>query len=547
VSEKAEVFLGTAFDIKAERKRTDHRKLGRNKNSDSFEIVIRNHKSEKAKLVISEERLRVATDHLEGVIWAVDSNLRFTLSRGKGLAALGLKPDQVVGMTVYELYKTTDPEFPPIAQHRRALAGEIVEVQSVRDGVTLSSIFRPIKNDIGEITGVLGLALDITERKRLEEQLHQSEKMQAIGELAGGVAHDFNNQLSVILSSAEFIKGEIEENSTSALLINNIITGAERSADLTKKLLAFARKGKYVTTTVDIEKIIFEVVSMLKHSVDKKIKISQYLNADPSTVSGDLSQLQNAVLNITLNSRDAMPKGGELNISTDLVSIGKRYIEKKNLEIKPGEYLKVSITDNGIGMDPKTLKRIYEPFFTTKETGKGTGMGLASVFGTIKNHHGAIEVESKQGSGTTTVIFLPSVTTPAVKLDNNITIPTKAEGQILIVDDEELIVEPLQLLLTKKGYKAIACENGIEAVKIYKESWKKIDMVLLDVVMPEMDGQETFQAMKEINPDVKVLLLSGFSIEGKAKEIIKDGALGFLQKPVNANGLFIKMAEVLNH
>ena len=403
----------------------------------------------------------------------------------------------------------------------------------------------PMSNLTENRRAVISMAKDITERVRLEEDLRQSEKMQAIGQLAGGLAHDFNNQLAGIMCYAALVRSEVEENSAAAIFIKNIITGVERSADLTGKLLAFARKGKYEVAIVDMNAIISEVFAMLTHSIDKRIGIIQHLDANPSTVSGDSSQLENVVLNIAFNSRDAMPKGGELKVSTEIVTLEKEVIEEKHFEIEPGEYLKISISDNGTGIEPEVARRIFEPFFTTKEIGKGVGMGLASAYGTIKNHFGAIEIESKRGQGTTVRMFLPSITASAKGQDDARIEASSSKAQILIVDDEELVAKPIRLLLLKKGYEVLSSNNGKEALEIFKESWRQIDIVLLDVVMPEMDGQETFHAMKEIDPEVKVILISGYSAEGKPKEILKEGAKGFLQKPIATKDMYRKIAEVL--
>ncbi len=502
--------------------------------------------------------LNTFINNIPDMAWLKDVNSNFIAANNAFGNAVGMDPEYLVsntceicfGKEAAGKFKKDDKK---VMESKKQFVFEEKIIDANKNEVWLETIKSPIIIENRKVTGTVGIARNITlrkkaeqEKEKLEEQLRQSEKMQAIGQLAGGVAHDFNNQLSGILNFAELAKNDVEENSTTALYINNIISGTLRSANLTKQLLAFARKGKCIVTTVDVNKTISEVVSMLTHSIDKKIKTMQHSNANPATISGDFSQIQNAILNIALNSRDAMPKGGELILSTDLVSFNDKCLEEKKHELKPGEYLRISITDNGIGMDTETQKHIFEPFFTTKEQGKGIGMGMASVYGTVKSHSGAIAVKSKPGEGTTITIFFPLTSTEKVKSEESNSKIKKTDGQILVVDDEEIVATSLRMTLVRDGYKGLSCKNGKEALKIFEESWKNIDLVILDMMMPDMDGKETFYALKKIDPDVRVLLLSGYSITEGTKELIKDGAMGFLQKPVKRIDLLTGIAEILN-
>jgi len=401
------------------------------------------------------------------------------------------------------------------------------------------------QDETGTVTRVYGIFQDVTERKEMEERLHQSEKMKAIGQLAGGVAHDFNNQLTVILNFASLIKRSLKEGSAQIRFVDRIIDGVSRSADLTSQLLAFARKGKYVVSTVDMNNVISEVVSMVGHSFDKKIKITHNASDSPATISGDVSQLQNALLNLALNSRDAMPDGGELIFSTSRVILDEETLKNTALETMPGECLRLMIRDNGEGMDATTQTHIFEPFFTTKEQGRGTGMGMASVYGTVKNHHGAIEVESKVGEGTTITIHFPLVSETTSLAEEPITPVRETSGQILIVDDEEGVAESLSMLLDNEGYATTTCSTGRAALDEFEKSWKTVDLVLLDMIMPDMNGVETFHAMKAIHPDVRVVLLSGFTFTEEARRITDAGAAGFLPKPVAPGDLLQTIADVL--
>ena len=255
---------------------------------------------------------------------------------------------------------------------------------------------------------------DISARKALEEErtalearLQQAEKLQAIGQLAGGVAHDFNNQLMGIVGFAHLLQSALKGQPELESNVEGILVGAQRAADLTKQLLAFARKGKYVNERVDVHHAIAEVSALLKRSIDKRVRIEQRLCAKPSTVLGDPSQLQNAILNLAINARDSMPDGGEIIFTTGVIDLDEEYCRHHTHEIAPGRYLKISVTDSGIGIDEETQKHIFEPFFTTKDLGEGTGMGLASVYGTVKNHQGTVHVDSEVGRGTTIGVYLP--------------------------------------------------------------------------------------------------------------------------------------------
>ena len=387
--------------------------------------------------------------------------------------------------------------------------------------------------------GSLYIARDIrarreaeNDRKVLEEKLRQSEKMQAIGQLAGGIAHDFNNQLTGIMGYADLLKRKLSTDETLPRYIDSMQMGIRHAAELTGQLLAFARKGKFLTVPVDVHKAINEVVSLLQHSIDKRIRIKQVLLANPALTLGDPTQLQNALLNIALNARDAMPQGGDITFTTDIIELTRQYCEKHSIEVTPGRYLQINITDTGTGIPQETLRHIFEPFFTTKEQGKGTGMGLAAVYGTIKNHRGAIQVLSAVGHGTTFKLFLPHQPTKDTgKLREFLEQPVSGTATIMLVDDEEVVCQMASEMLKELGYSVVVCKNGKDACALYEKQWQYIDCVILDMVMPEMNGLETYKVLRSINANVRVILSSGYSIEGEAQKIVNDGHSIFVQKP----------------
>jgi PAS domain S-box-containing protein len=426
------------------------------------------------------------------------------------------------------------------------------ETQVIRaDGRVIDIILNiyPIFDDEGKVLHLEGNLIDVTERKQMEEQLRQAEKMQAIGQLAGGIAHDFNNQLAGVLGFTELLRDEVPDNPNVATFTDGIVQAVNRSFDLTSKLLAFSRKGKYLSVPVDMHRIAFEVVDLLKRTIDKNIAIRQRLAAHPSTTLGDPTQLQNALLNLALNARDAMPDGGELTIATDVVGVDEARRRRLRLSADPGRYLQVSVTDSGSGMDEETQRRIFEPFFTTKAPGKGTGMGLAAVYGTARGHGGAVTVSSEVGQGSVFSLFLPSVESAVPEEPGYGDARRLPHGQesahVLLVDDEETICAVATRMLEKLGCSVTVCRNGAEAVDLYRQLWRSVDLVILDMVMPVMGGREAFLAMREINPEVVAILTSGYSIEGAAQEIMNEGVKVFIQKPYSAARLARTLADLL--
>ena len=397
-----------------------------------------------------------------------------------------------------------------------------------------------------------GSAVDVTERKlaeiaeeNLRDRLRQAEKLEAIGQLAGGVAHDFNNQLCAIMAFAESLE-ELAGDETQRQFAQNILRSCQRSADLTRKLLAFARKGSLVCEPVDLHQIIHEVVSLLRHTLDKRIVLRTRLTAERWVVEGDPAQLENALMNLAINARDAMPGGGMLAIDTRIRTLDDAICRTMPYEISPGTYLEVGLTDTGTGMDRETLHHIFEPFFTTKGLGQGTGLGLASVYGTVNQHHGFIQVYSTPGQGACFKLYLPLASGPAAPAPP----PARREiqpgtGHILFVDDEPFVVQGASTFLASLNYRVTVCEDGADCLEFFAREWQDVDLVILDLVMPGIGGQEAFQALRRIHPEVKVLLISGFNLEDEARQLLKAGALGYLQKPFRRYELAIAVARAL--
>jgi CheY-like chemotaxis protein len=296
---------------------------------------------------------------------------------------------------------------------------------------------------------------------------------------------------------------------------------------------------------VDVHKTIAEVVGLLTRSIDKRIEVKRHLDAAPSIVLADPTQLQNAILNLALNARDAMPEGGELVFTTRVETFAEAQPAE---ELAAGRYVEISVTDTGVGMSPETKRRLFEPFFTTKEAGKGTGLGLASAYGTVKTHGGAIRVVSELTQGSTFTVYLPVHEAEIAKAPASAAVPApvpNGHGRILIVDDEPVILEMGAAMLRRQGYEVTACGNPCEALEVYRKEWKSIQLVILDMVMPKMGGRELFMAMQEINPAIRAILASGYSLDGEAQAIVDLGVMTFLQKPFRMGTLAQKVAETL--
>jgi PAS domain S-box-containing protein len=382
------------------------------------------------------------------------------------------------------------------------------------------------------------------ERRKLEQQLYQAQKMESIGRLAGGIAHDFNNILTSIMGYAELLKLKLTNTSPrEKKAAEIIISSAERAANLTRQLLAFARGEKHHPLPLIVNEIIKQSIIVSEKIFEKNIKVKYDLEQKIKPIEADKNQLDQVLTNIIINAKDAMPNGGELIFKTANVYLDDEFTGKFQ-ELKPGDYVKISIKDTGIGM-PRSIKdRIFEPFFTTKGAGHGTGLGLATVYGIIKNHDGHITCASEPGKGTTFTLYLP-VTDKEVIVEENETKLIKGNETILLVDDEEYVRDVAKRQLQRLGYKAVTASDGREAIDIYKKKKKKIDLVLLDMVMPNLAGKETYRELKNIDPDIKVVLISGFSQNDKATQTLKEGALAFIQKPFKLYELSKALAKAL--
>jgi two-component system, cell cycle sensor histidine kinase and response regulator CckA len=393
---------------------------------------------------------------------------------------------------------------------------------------------------IAEEDRVVAVVRDISGRRKLEQRVREAETFRAVGQLAGGVAHDFNNQLVGILGHAEFLQDALEARPELRDCADSIVTSGKRAAELTRQLLAFARRGRRCNVPVDLHQLIAEVIALGRRSIDKRISIAEHFDASSAVTFGDPSALQNALLNLLLNARDAMPKGGTVRFATRLVEL---QAQASSLPGANGSTrtIELTVSDSGIGIDPEILDKIFEPFFTTKES--GTGMGLAAVKGTVLEHQGTIDVTSTKGVGTTFRILLPVSDIEVTEESSNVTAQPVAEGRILVVDDESSVTKVVAMALTQGGYEVEVYQSG-QAV-IERCAAGPFDLVLLDVMMPDMDGVEVLQRLRAVVPSAKVVLMTGHASESLESRMREISDVVVLPKPFQPKELLAEVRKAL--
>lgn len=404
-----------------------------------------------------------------------------------------------------------------------------------------------VLNDSGIPIALVGVATDITEQKKLQHELLQAQKIQSIGTLAGGIAHDFNNILGIIVGYSSLLEQGGDDKKKMIRYSAAITKAADRGAALVRQILTFARRTDVSFQPINIPDFVAELISMLEETFPKVIEIEKMIEGTIPVVVADHTQMHQALLNLCVNARDAMPSGGSLVLKVSTVdnTIVRKYFNAANAE----RYVCIAVSDTGMGMDEKTRDRIFDPFFTTKEAGKGTGLGLSVVYGVMQTHHGFVYAESEKGKGSTFFLYLPVPSEAESEHDQVDISGSEVSGgteTILIVEDEDMLRSMLQERLESKGYRVYAAADGLEAVSFYSSHRTQIDLVLTDVGLPKMTGIEEFNKLKEINPNVKVLLASGFFEPHTKSKLYKAGAKGFIQKPYIPEATLRKIREVLD-
>ena len=504
----------------------------------------------------SEERYRSVVENSRDGIMVMNDGFQIIYANEVLSKILGYSNKEIQG-SYFKKYLTPDSLEPAEDFFIDSFRGEMIPSGLVCTIIDKKGKERPVKigaNRFEDSSGkvkLVGQLSDITdkltaerEKKNLEAQLIHAQKMEAIGTLAGGIAHDFNNILMGIQGYLSLMRLNQEAENSSGKYIQGIEENVMSAANLTEQLLGFARKGKYTPRTTCLNDVVEKSTRMFTRT-KKEISVHKRFQEDIWNVEVDQGQIEQVLINLYLNAWHAMPEGGNLYIQTENVTLGDEYC--KPFEVDGGNYVKTSVTDSGIGMDKETMERIFEPFFTTKEIGKGTGLGLASAYGIIKNHNGIIRVYSEKGHGATFVIYLPASDIDELVDSAPEYMLVKGKERILLVDDEEGPILVEELMLKELGYEVLTARSGMEAIDLYNDISGKLDLVALDMIMPEKSGRATYEELKKINPDVKVLLVSGYSLNKQVEEMMDQGCNGFIQKPFDILELSQKLREIFDN
>jgi two-component system cell cycle sensor histidine kinase/response regulator CckA len=503
----------------------------------------------------SEEKYRMILETIKEGYYETDLKGNFTFFNPATCEILGWTPEKLLGLNYRRLVQKdcVDGVFRAFNQvYKNGCAAQNIEWQLIRSDGTIAHIETSVTRlagSNGKPVGFRGIIRDVSERKeseeerrRLQNQLQLAQKMEAIGTLAGGIAHDFNNLLMAVQGNVSLMLCDTDHTSPIYKRLTNIEKQVTSGAKLTSQLLGYARKGKYELKPFDLNKLVRETAETFGRT-KKEIKIGLNLASDLLAVEADPNQVEQVLLNIFINAWQAMPEGGELQICS--ANVTEEAMLNRRFRPRPGHYAMLSIFDTGMGMDQETMARIFEPFFTTKGMGRGTGLGLASAYGIMKSHGGYIDVDSKKGEGSTFLLYFPATAKSVQEAMSIVQDVRNGNGSVLLVDDEEEVLQVGSEMLKRLRYDPFSAKEGTEAVEMYRNNLGKIDLVILDMIMPGMSGSQTFDKIKEIHPEAKVLLSSGYSIEGQAREIINRGCCGFIQKPFTMNDLSAKLQGLL--
>jgi hypothetical protein len=488
--------------------------------------------------------LDVATDAI--LVQDLENQILFW---NKGAERLyGWKSVDALGQNAWELlYRKSSPKLKQIQKtfdQKGEWQGELH--QATKDGkkIIVASRWTLVRDVEEKPKSILVVNTDITQKKQLEAQFLRAQRMESIGTLAGGIAHDLNNVLAPILMTAQLLETQLHDEQSKRLL-PILVTNAKRGAALVKQVLSFARGLESKCTTLQVKHLISEIKQIVQETFPKSIEIYTNIRQDLGTVSGDATQLHQVLINLCVNARDAMPHGGILSIFAENLFIDENYA-RLNFDAKVGSYIVVTVADTGNGIPAEILDRIFEPFFTTKEIGKGTGLGLSTVLGIVKSHGGFVNVSSEVGRGTQFKVYLPVAEATQTEPVEDLELP-KGHGElILVVDDEPAIRDITKTSLQTYNYRTLTASDGIEAVALYVEHQEEISVVLTDMMMPSMDGPTTIRTLQKINPQVKIIAVSGLAPNEKLTKAVGASVKTFLSKPYTVKELLTTLQGVLH-
>jgi PAS domain S-box-containing protein len=515
--------------------------------------VISERKQAERTLVEKEARLRLLVETIPDMIWLKDVDGRYLSCNKMFEELIGARESEIIGKTDYAFVVKELADFIRDDDNRAMAAGKSSSrmewITFASDGrrIFLNTIKTPMYDAEGTLLGVLGISRDITEHHKLEEQLRHAQKMEGIGTLAGGIAHDFNNILSAIIGYGHITLMKLPENDPLRLNIERILESADRAATLTQGLLTFSRKRVVERKPVELNSILKKVEQLLVRIIGEDIKVRVAFAEGPMNIFGNSDNLEQVLMNLATNARDAMPNGGLFTIEAGITELDNSFVSAHGYG-KPGMYAVIVATDTGVGMNEETREKIFEPFFSTKEVGKGTGLGLAMVYGIIKQHEGFINVYSEPGKGTAFRIYLPLIKTEAA-VEHLVTAAEYPKGgteTILVAEDDVSVRNLTLLVLEQMGYTVITANDGEDAVKKFMQNKDRIQLLLFDIIMPNKNGREAYEEIKKIKPDILALFASGYSPDMlRVKELVDEDAV-LVYKPLSPQNLLKKVREVLD-
>ncbi len=480
-------------------------------------------------------------DSLPGIFYICDDQFRLLRMNDNEKETTGYSLEEMTRKNVLDLFPQ-DRGMMELKMREVFESGSAVweAAMVTKSGASISFYLTGFRMVLKDQRYAVGVGIDISERKQLEQQLMHSQKMEAIGALAGGVAHDFNNILSAIIGYASILRMKMPPGNDQRHFVEQILASSERAAGLTKSLLAFSRKQAIELKPVNVGDLIAGFQKILARLIGEDIEFRISPPRADLMVLADKGQLEQVLMNLVTNARDAMPRGGTLKVAVE-----KAVLETDGNELKRGEYALLSVSDTGTGMDAETLEHIFEPFYTTKEAGKGTGLGLAIAYGIMRKHNGSILVQSTPGQGSQFRIYLPLIASLApAREEIEELLPAGAET-VLLVEDEKSVREVARMILEAYGYTVLEATNGHEALNMFREDPKRVDLLICDLVMPGMNGRETYEAIKKLRPTISVIFMSGYTADIIAQKGIMDEGINFLSKPINPSTLLKKIREVL--
>jgi PAS domain S-box-containing protein len=506
-------------------------------------------------LTTRETYLRMVVEQMPAILWTTDMNLQITSTIGAGLAAVHLQARELIGMSMLECLERDQLECTPISAHMKALRGESLSYEMEWKGRTFQVRVDPLRSSTKRITGTIGILIDITDLKqavadlkRLEEQLRQAQKMEAVGRLAGGIAHDFNNLLCIITGYSSLVAEGLPAEEPLREFVGEITKASERATGLTQQLLAFSRKQMLMPRVLSLNTLLTGLDRMLRRLIGEDIELSTTLGDDLHPVKADQTQIEQILMNLVVNARDAMPRGGRLSIATANIELSAADL-RDSPEVAPGPFACLEVSDTGCGMDREVMAHLFEPFFTTKGQGKGTGLGLATVFGIVKQSGGLIRVASEPGRGTTFRIYLPRLQAeePAeAHAPSAETSPCGGKETLLLVEDEDGLRALACHTLRQRGYHILEASNGEEALEISRQHAGVIDLLLSDVVMPKLGGHALAERLLAERPQARILFMSGFTDSALFRHGVVSGEVECLFKPFTPSALAEKVREVLD-